>query len=124
MKNNLKRYALTSQVTNNDLSRRVFMKTKKGAGEISIVEVRKKAVWYENLFDVIHEAHIFLGHPRDLRPHKNRIDNVWWGCTEDVIEVVRNLCPECLWKSKQALPDDIHQLKFIFSETNGLLGTS
>ena len=43
MKNNLKRYALASQVTNNELSRRVFVKTKRGGGEISIVEVRKKS---------------------------------------------------------------------------------
>jgi hypothetical protein len=66
MKNYQKRYALASQVTNNELSRRVFVKTKKGAGEISVVEVTKKVVWYEYLFDVIHEAHVFLGHPRDV----------------------------------------------------------
>jgi hypothetical protein len=53
MKNNLKRYALASHVTNNELSRRVFVKTKRGGGEISIFEVRKKVVWYEHLFDVI-----------------------------------------------------------------------
>jgi hypothetical protein len=119
MKNNLKRYALASQVTNNELSRRVFVKTKRGGGEISIVEVRKKVIWYELLFDVIHEAHAFLGHPRDIRTHKNHIDNVWWGCTEEAIKIYRNLCPECLRKSRQTFPDNVDQLKFIYSETIG-----
>ncbi len=94
MKNNLKRYALASQVTNNKLSRTVFVKTKKGAGEISINEVRKKVVWYEYLFDVIHEVHVFLGHPRDVRTHKDHIHNLWWGCTEEARKIYRNLCPK------------------------------
>ncbi len=96
MKNNLKRYALSSEVTNNELSEKGFLKAKKGAGEISIVEVRKKVVWYEYLSDVIHEVHVLLGHPRDVRTHKNHIDNVWWGCTEKAITIYRNLRPECL----------------------------
>jgi hypothetical protein len=85
------------------------VKTKKGAGEMSIVGVRKKVVWYEHLFDVIHEAHVFLGHPRDVRIHNNHIDNMWWGCTEEAIKFYRNLCPECLRKSKQAGPDNLDQ---------------
>jgi hypothetical protein len=61
MKNNLNFYALASQVTNNQLSRREYLKTKKGGGELSIVEVRKKVAWYEYLVDVIHAAQKFAG---------------------------------------------------------------
>jgi hypothetical protein len=55
MKNNLNFYALASQVTNNQLSRREYLKTKKGGGELS------KVAWYEYLVDVIHEAQKFAG---------------------------------------------------------------
>jgi hypothetical protein len=71
------------------------------------------------LFDVIHEAYVFLGHPRDVRTHKNHIDNVWWGCTEEAIKFYRNSCPECCQKSKQTLSDNFDQLKLIYSETIG-----
>jgi hypothetical protein len=78
----------------------VFVKTKKGGSEISIVEVQKEVVWHELLFDVIHEAHIYSGHPRDAGTHKNHIDNVCVvGCSEKAIEIYRS-CPECLQKTK------------------------
>jgi hypothetical protein len=81
--------------------------------------MRKEVVWYEHLFDVIHEAHVFFGHTRDVRFHKNHTDNVWWGCMEEAKKIYRNLCPECLRKLKQTLPDNLDQLKFIYSETIG-----
>jgi hypothetical protein len=50
-------------------------------------EVLKKVIWYEHLFDVIHEAHLHLAHARDPRSHKTHIDQMRWGVTEDAIKV-------------------------------------
>jgi hypothetical protein len=116
MKNNYKRYSLGTQVRNNELFRRIKV-VKKPRGEVT--EVLKKVAWYENLFDIIHDTHLHLAHARDPRPHKTHIDKVWWGVTERAIQVYIGICPECLRKHKPVMPNNLKQLKFIFSETIG-----
>jgi hypothetical protein len=82
-------------------------------------EVLKKVIWYEHLFEVIHEAHLHLAHARDPRSHKTHIDQMWWGVTEDTIKIYRGICQECLQKTQPVIPENLQQLQFIFSETIG-----
>jgi hypothetical protein len=90
---------------------------KKPRGEIT--EVLKKVAWYEHLFDIIHDTHLHLAHARDPRPHKTHIDKMWWGVTEWAIQVYIGICPECLRKHKPVMPNNLKQLKFMFSNTIG-----
>jgi hypothetical protein len=87
MKNSKKRYVLIPQVHDNKLYRRIMKKHKNENGEIVLSEINKMVLYYELLFDIIHETHMHLGHPRDVRSHKTHIDNLWWGCTEDSINI-------------------------------------
>ncbi len=76
-------------------------------------------IWYEHLFEVIHEAHLHLAHARDSRTHKTHIDQMWWVVTEDAIKIYRGICPECLQKTQPVIPENLQQLQFIFSVTIG-----
>ena len=42
---------------------------------------------YENVFDIIDEAHVKLGHVRDCRTMYNHIKKVWYGVTEKNIKL-------------------------------------
>ncbi len=69
------------------------------------------------MFDIIHDTHLHLAHARDPRPHKTHIDKVCWGVTERAIQVYIGICPECLRKHKPVMPNNLKQLKFLFSKT-------
>jgi hypothetical protein len=117
MKNNKKRYILISQVHDNNLHQRITKKHKNENLETVLTEINKEVLYYELLFDIIHETHMHLIHLRDVRSHKTHIDNLWWGCTEDAIKIYRDLCPECLRKAKMSRSKEVQQLQFMFSET-------
>ncbi len=76
MKNSYKQYSLGTQIENNELFWRIKLFNKIVKGKPT--EVLKKVIWYEHLFDVIHEMHIHLAHARDPRSHKFHIDWMWW----------------------------------------------
>jgi hypothetical protein len=60
MKNNKKRYILISQVHDNNLHQRITKKHKNENLETVLTEINKEVLYYELLFDIIHETHVCL----------------------------------------------------------------
>ena len=67
-----------------------------------------KVPYYEIVFDIIHESHLFLAHAKDCRITKIHIDGLWWGIPENAIKIYRNLCPQCL---RHSCPPAIESLQ-------------
>ena len=44
-----------------------------------------KVPYLEILFDIIHDAHLFLGHPKDSMVSEVHIDGRWWGIPESAV---------------------------------------
>ncbi len=63
MKNAHNRYALKTNVKDDNLFRKV---RDKEIGEVSL----RKGIWYERVLDIIHEVHLSLGHAGYSRTHK------------------------------------------------------
>jgi hypothetical protein len=68
MKNSYRQYSLGTQIQNNELFRKIKVLSRIVKGKPG--EVLKKVIWYEHLFEVIHEAHLHLAHAREPRSHK------------------------------------------------------
>ena len=107
MQNALTRFTLVGQVKD----RQLYRKTKEGQPT--------KVPYLEILFDVIHEAHLFLAHAKDTRITKIHIDSQWWGVPENAIKVYRNLCPQCLRHSRPPAIESLQPLRMIISDTIG-----
>jgi hypothetical protein len=88
-------------------------------GETVLTKINKKVLYYEIHFDVFHETHMRLRHPRDVRSHETLIEDLWRGCTKDAIKTYRDFCPECLCKAKMSCSKIVQQLQFMFSENIG-----
>jgi hypothetical protein len=73
MKNTNTRFSLGTNLKDNNLFRKVQEKKKKDSTEPRGVTL-KKVIWYEKIFDVIHEAHLSLSHATYSRTHKILID--------------------------------------------------
>jgi hypothetical protein len=86
MKNAHNRYALKTNVKDDNLFRKV---RDKETGEVSL----RKVIWYERVFDIIHEVHLSLGHAGYSRTHKLQIDKSWWGLPETAIKVILACAP-------------------------------
>ncbi len=79
----------------------------------------KRVVWYENMFDTIHEAHLHLGHLKDPRTVMNHLDLQVYGIPETAIKLYRDTCPECIRQSRPPKEERMGQLNMIISETIG-----
>lgn len=78
----------------------------------------KKVAIREELFDTIFRAHDHLGHPRTSRTTKSRLDDAWYGITEECVQLLVDVCCYCTAsatkiKAKQA------PLKMMLSPTIG-----
>ncbi len=73
MQNALTRFTLVGQVKDHQL----YRKMKDGQPT--------KVPYLEILFDIIHDAHLFLAHAKDTRITKIHIDSQWWGIPEKAI---------------------------------------
>lgn len=60
----------------------------------------KKVAIEEELFEIIYSAHDHLGHPRTSRTVKNRLDNTWYGVTEEVVQTLVDVCCHCTAAAK------------------------
>jgi hypothetical protein len=76
-----------------------------------------KVLYLEILFDIIHQAHLFLAHAKDCRITKDHIDGQWWGIPENAIKVYRNLCPQRLRHFCPPAIESLQPLQMIISDT-------
>jgi hypothetical protein len=76
MKNTNTRFSLGTNLKDNNLFRKVLDMKKKDSTEPHGVTL-KNVVWYEKIFDVIHDAHLSLSHTTDSRTLKILIDKKW-----------------------------------------------
>ena len=106
MQNAISRFILIGQVKGSQLYRRT-----KGCP--------MKVPYLEILFDIIHEAHLFLAHAKDCRVTKVHIDGHWWGIPENAVKVYRNLCPQCLRHSRPPAVESLQPLRMMISDTIG-----
>ncbi len=106
MQNALSRFTLIGQVPGSQL----YQQTKEHPSKVPYLEI---------LFDIIHDAHLFLGHPKDCRVTKVHIDGWWWGIPENAVKVYRNLCPPCLRHSCPPAAESLQPLRMIISDTIG-----
>jgi hypothetical protein len=113
MKNTIYRYSLRTNVKDDNLFRKV---RGKDTGRVSL----KKVIWYERIFEIIHDVHLSLGHAGYSRAHKLDIDKTWWGLPERAIKVYISLCPECLSRNKVPAGDSLNPLKMIILNTIGV----
>ena len=60
MKNAFNRYSLRTNVKDDNLFRKV---RGKDTGRVSL----KKVIWYERIFEIIHDVHLSLGHVGDTQ---------------------------------------------------------
>eukprot|EP00804_Cyclotella_cryptica_P005151 CCRYP_018678-RA/>CCRYP_018678-RA protein AED:0.38 eAED:-0.87 QI:0/0/0/0.5/1/1/2/0/308 len=73
---------------------------------------------YEDLFDVIHGAHVGMGHSRTARNILNELKNSWFGITLADVQLLINLCPTCVGKTSRIKASQA-PLKMLFSPTIG-----
>jgi hypothetical protein len=71
------------------------------------------------VFDIIDGTHVKLGHVRGCRTIYNHINKVWYGVTEKVRKVYRDLCPTCLKDSKPPKSESFGPLQMMISNTIG-----
>jgi hypothetical protein len=83
-KNANTRYSLKTNVKDDNLHRK---ERDKDSGEVTL----KKVIWYERVFDIIHDVHLSLGHAGYSRSHKLLIDKTWWRLPETAIKVYISL---------------------------------
>ncbi len=112
MKNAHNRYCLKTNVKDDNLFRKV---RDKDTGKVSL----KKVIWYERIFDIIHDVHLSLGHADYSRTHKFQIDESWWGLPETAIKDYISVCPECLSTTKVTVGESLNPLKMIVSNIFG-----
>jgi hypothetical protein len=74
---------------------------------------------YENVFDIIDEAHLKLAHVRDSRTMYNHINKIWYGVTEKIVKVYRDLCPTCLKDSRPPKSESYGPLQMMISDSIG-----
>ena len=113
MKNANTRYKLKTNVKDDNFFRKI---RDKDTGEVSL----KKVIWYERIFDIIHDVHLSLAHASYARTHKLQIDKTWWGLPETAIKVYISLCPDCLSTTKVPVGESLNPLKMIISNTIGV----
>jgi hypothetical protein len=51
---------------------------------------------YEDVFDVMKAAHVALGHARDIKKNKQRLDQEYYSIPESCIRKFLDLCPFCI----------------------------
>jgi hypothetical protein len=113
MKNAHNRYSLKTNVKDDSLFRKV---RDKDIREVSL----KKVIWYEKLFDTIHDIHISLAHAGYSRTDKLLIDKTLWGLHEIAVKVYISLCPDCLSTTKVPMDESLNPLKMMILNTIGV----
>jgi hypothetical protein len=71
------------------------------------------------VFDIIDGTHAKLGHVRDCRMMYNHINKVWYGVTEKIIKMYRDICPNFLKDSKPPKSESYGPLQMMISDTIG-----
>jgi hypothetical protein len=115
-KNNAhQRYTVGSNVEGHQLFR-IIKSNKSSRGGVST----KRVVWYETMFNMINEAHLHLGRPKDPRTVKNHLDLQVYDIPETAIRLYRDTCPECIRQSRPPKKERMGLLNLIISETIGI----
>ncbi len=73
---------------------------------------------YEDMFDVIHGAHVGMGHAQTARNILNELKNEWFGITQADVQLLIDLCPTCVGNTNRIKTNQT-PLKMLFSPTNG-----
>eukprot|EP00804_Cyclotella_cryptica_P006319 CCRYP_010160-RA/>CCRYP_010160-RA protein AED:0.43 eAED:0.43 QI:0/0/0/0.5/1/1/2/0/569 len=73
---------------------------------------------YEDLFDVIRDAHVGMGHARTARNILLELKNSWFGITAADVQLVIDLCPTCIGNTSRIKTSQT-PLKMLFSPTIG-----
>ena len=74
---------------------------------------------YENVFDIIDEVHLKLTHVRDSRTMYNHINRIWYGVTEKIVKVYRDVCLHCMKDSKPPKSESYGLLQMMISDSIG-----
>eukprot|EP00804_Cyclotella_cryptica_P016783 CCRYP_002076-RA/>CCRYP_002076-RA protein AED:0.38 eAED:0.37 QI:0/0/0/0.5/1/1/2/0/315 len=73
---------------------------------------------YEDLFDVIRDTHVGMGHARTARNVLSELKNSWFGITAADVQLVIDLCPTCVGNTSRIRASQT-PLKFMYSPTIG-----
>ena len=73
---------------------------------------------YEDMFDVIYDAHVGMGHARTARNILNELKNEWFGIIQADVQLVVDLCPNCVGNTSRIRTTQT-PLKMLFSPTIG-----
>ena len=73
---------------------------------------------YEDLFDVIRDVHVGMGHARTARNILQGLKNSWFGITAADVQLVIDLCPTCIGNTSR-IKSSQTPLKMLFSPTIG-----
>ena len=92
---------------------RIIKSNKSSGGGVTT----KRVVWYEIMFNMINEAHLHLGRPKDPRTVKNHLDLQVYGIPETAIRLYRDTCPECIRQSRPPKKERTGKFNMIISET-------
>jgi hypothetical protein len=77
-----------------------------------------RVVIYEDMFNVILDAHLSMGHARTARNILNSLKETWFGITQRDIQILIDLCPTCVGNTSRIRAKQT-PLKMIFSPTIG-----
>jgi hypothetical protein len=77
-----------------------------------------RIVIYEDMFDIILECHIGMGHARTARNILTELKNTWFGITQADVQLVVDLCPTCVGNTSRIRTSQT-PLKMLFSPTIG-----
>jgi hypothetical protein len=58
-------------------------------------------------------------HSTYARTHKTTIDNVWWGLSENAVQISIDLCPDYVQSTKPPVAEKMSHLRVIISKTIG-----
>ncbi len=73
---------------------------------------------YEDMFDVIYDAHVGMGHARTARNILNELKNEWFGIIQADVQLIVDLCPNCVGNTSRIRTSQT-PLKMLFSPTIG-----
>ena len=73
---------------------------------------------YEDMFEVMYDAHVGMGHARTARNILNELKNEWFGIIQADVQLVVDLCPNCVGNTSRIRTSQT-PLKMLFSPTFG-----
>mgnify|MGYP006193251633 CR=1 FL=1 len=81
-------------------------------------ETGVRVATYEDMFDVIYDAHVGMGHARTAQNILNELKNEWFGIIQADVQLVVDLCPNCVGNTSRIRTSQT-PLKMLFLPTIG-----